>query len=1345
MNSNITKKRGMRKGNMPFAMIAVTLLILAGLYGVVTASIKTSQDNMDDMRDEMGSVGTAMNFTAASIERGIGEIILDMGRNDLTEGLEERYATFDSRINKWISFQFPMRASGAVVNVISHDIELGVGSLKAASDTVYPMDGVRPSCFRADGNVTMSISTSSGNVIRDVYVSADGMSALPMLLENASQFELSITGPWSLITELMTYQLTSLAQYRVMSGYGASSVHGERGTNAIITEEDVKLAYRIALSVAETTYLRTVSDDEFDHSLRDRVDTAELLAFRDGYIEIDLGAVLAQTLVGIADDLITKWMDYLMLTKLLDIAEAITDGLKKAYNWLHRAISGTDAERAQDYLSATMSAHGIPESEYRYLLSGSDTVNIPGTEYAMDGIGDNLIVIPEFTSSFLYPNVDVLRWNGWNGFMNRYNAETNQIREALRGTINSIAEGIAGTYGLGTIRVECDPYDGTDFMTAMSNAIREALSMQRDAVENSMESTIRDGKIIDALYVAIYNEMESGKDYLFGVTALKNNIRTSIKTQVTDHVRREYGMPLDPSVIDSVVNDMMLSDDVINIIKNYERLVDERMELFRDVLNNIEKNTRSIFKDIIIILVRYGMGLLGLFPLLEVKMIMLVEEMAEYASLNPLAGIYELPRTDSFILEGNDGTVVKECVSLDCDVNLDVNIISPTKNTENVHYVGLNENYEASYSSMFRIFVTADVRYRAESSSSIMRMLGTYGAAVEGFSHSEFDIAIAVMSGWALTGVDYDASRTILDDAVALILKLIEPLLKPLFELIKLGKSILNVMMSALMRVSEFVTDLLMKLYNIIMAPIEFIGQLLNDILGKIFDDIVTTIEIKLKSQTIGFELYGMRLQIITNIIDEITKGTSTTKISLTLPIFGVTLTVFLDMKKDKSSKYTFTGGLTAEAETWNLTVVADPFMKTKKHIVEINGTFRGTDIHAVMPQLVQYEEMEFRLSDVPGVGTILSNIPLPIPGMKGSIDAGFELKYNMPYIYGVVINEFELNPPGEDRDNEWVELYNSTLYSVDLEGYRLVPSSNPKKVHVIQGATLGPGERMTITFAGQFLNNTRESITLYDPDGNEVDSTPVKNDTRNDDFTWQRETDASAKWVLKKGTKDADNGGKIMGGNPIRAALVQCVIAAAEQAFKEMGLKIIGPDGVALFLKRVLELTIEKAIDMIASIIVSASVFIEIVLSDATGSIGSGIRFSLMFDKEIIKDGLTWAVGQITAMMKHIDNPTGMTPKQIISDDIYFQTMIFAQVTTPKILGSLGNKAGVTAGLVISCNITALCNLFGRPGGTWKVNIGLVLEDIPAGFVPPMMKADPDKKTDLWIFRMTLERSKMS
>jgi hypothetical protein len=40
-------------------------------------------------------------------------------------------------------------------------------------------------------------------------------------------------------------------------------------------------------------------------------------------------------------------------------------------------------------------------------------------------------------------------------------------------------------------------------------------------------------------------------------------------------------------------------------------------------------------------------------------------------------------------------------------------------------------------------------------------------------------------------------------------------------------------------------------------------------------------------------------------------------------------------------------------------------------------------------------------------------------------------------------------------------------------------------------------------------------------------------------------------------------------------------------------------------------------------------------------------------------------------------------------------------------------------------------------------VNVGIVLEDIPSVMVPPMLKADPDKRSDLWLFWMTMEKAK--
>ena len=1326
---------------MPFALIAVTLLILAGAYGAVAATVREKEDNIERMGDEFAAAGAALSFAKETLERGMGEIILDMGRERSSGDMEERNASFCKRLSNWMSFQFPMRANGAVVNVLSYDIDLCIGSLKVASSDALPMDGTRPACFRADGSVIVSIITSSGNVVREIGICADGMSALPLLMENASLFASAVTGPRSLITELMTYQLTALAQYRVMSGYGGMSEYGERGTNSIITENDVRTAYRIALSIAETTYLHTSSDHEYDMP-GNAVDAAEFLAFRDGTMTVDLGAVFAQTLLSIADELVLGWMDYFMFTKVLDMIDKIADGLRSAFNWLCKVVTGSEAETAGGYISATMARLGIPESEYRYMMNGSSaSISLPSVQYEYGG---NVIVIPRTTLNVAYPNVDIIKWSGWNGFMNGYYKERDQIMDSLTGIIKAVAVGIAGTYGLKSVKIECDPFDDINFAEMMGNAVSSALEEQKNAAEDLMESVVRSYKVIDAMYVAIYGHLNANKDDAFGVTQLKDNIRNSVRSYVGEIVRKQYGTPLDPSVIDSIADELMRSDDIVSVIDEYEMKARGKMSIFDTVLNNVEKDTNSLFRDLAVIAVRYGMDLLGVYPRVVRKMNSLVGEMAEFISLTSMSEVYELPNTDSFLLTDSNGNVVKEYVTTECDVDLDVKITTPSKGNENVHYVGFFEDHETAYSSMFRIDVTADLSYSATSSSSLMKMLGTYDAAVSGTSHSEFDIAIAVLSGWALAGVDYRPSTTIVNDAVLLFLKIIEPLLKPLYELKKLADAVLNIMMTVITRAAEYVSDLLVKLYHAVMWPVEKFSELMNAALGSVVEDMVAIINITLGSQTFGVEFHGMRFEIITDLVGELSKGTSTTKLKLTMPVFGVTLSATLEIKKDKNGKFAFTGRASASADTWYLEIIVDPLMKVRKSIVEINGTFKGVDIHAVMPQVVQYDEFELRLSDIPGLGTILSNIPLPVPGLKGSLDAGIEVKYNLPYVYGIVINEFEQNPPGLDAGNEYVELYNSSLSSVDLDGYSLVPFSNAKRICYIENVVLPPGGRYTITFPAQFMNNTKESVTLFDKDGNVIDYTPMKNDTADDDRSWQRETDASANWVFKKNTKGEDNGGKVMGGNPVRAAVMQCMKDAGNQAFKEMGSKIVGPDGVALFLKRVVELTIQNAINMIANCVVSASIFIELSISDATGSAHGGIKFSLVLGKEIVKDGLNWAVGQITGMMNNIDNPTGMTPKQIISDDIYFQTMIFVQITTPKILGPIGNVSGVTAGIVIECNITALCTLFGKSDGHWKVNVGLVFEGFPSYLMPPMMKADVDKTTDLWLFRLTMEKAKI-
>ena len=58
--------------------------------------------------------------------------------------------------------------------------------------------------------------------------------------------------------KMVRYELTALAQLRVINGYGLGSKEGAKGTASIITEKDVQNAVNIATILLERKYFRTV-------------------------------------------------------------------------------------------------------------------------------------------------------------------------------------------------------------------------------------------------------------------------------------------------------------------------------------------------------------------------------------------------------------------------------------------------------------------------------------------------------------------------------------------------------------------------------------------------------------------------------------------------------------------------------------------------------------------------------------------------------------------------------------------------------------------------------------------------------------------------------------------------------------------------------------------------------------------------------------------------------------------------------------------------------------------------------------------------------------------------------
>ncbi len=128
-----------------------------------------------------------------------------------------------------------------------------------------------------------------------------------------------------------------------------------------------------------------------------------------------------------------------------------------------------------------------------------------------------------------------------------------------------------------------------------------------------------------------------------------------------------------------------------------------------------------------------------------------------------------------------------------------------------------------------------------------------------------------------------------------------------------------------------------------------------------------------------------------------------------------------------------------------------------------------------------------------------------------------------------VLINEFDADPPGEDKDSEWVELFNSGEDAVDISNWFIVADfqgqggNNEGRIRFPPGTEIGPREVLDFQGMGQVLDNEDEVIELRNSSSSVIDSTPSLSDTG--DGCWARVPDGSSNWNFRPCTRGELNG----------------------------------------------------------------------------------------------------------------------------------------------------------------------------------------------------------------------------
>ncbi len=117
-----------------------------------------------------------------------------------------------------------------------------------------------------------------------------------------------------------------------------------------------------------------------------------------------------------------------------------------------------------------------------------------------------------------------------------------------------------------------------------------------------------------------------------------------------------------------------------------------------------------------------------------------------------------------------------------------------------------------------------------------------------------------------------------------------------------------------------------------------------------------------------------------------------------------------------------------------------------------------------------------------------------------------------------VVINEFF---PAPQSGAEWIELYNTDSETVDITDWYLEDTlSSPSILHSFESQQLAADELLVIELSSAKLNNSGDSITLYDGADQIIDTTTYTSSQSN--LSWSRQT--NGEFVLTQPSPDQAN-----------------------------------------------------------------------------------------------------------------------------------------------------------------------------------------------------------------------------
>jgi len=239
---------------MPFSIAAVLLLVLSGcsMALLYQAGQLEERDLLPlEVAKEMSRVAenVASDLEEVAYSKAI-ESVLSV--SDINES--SIIGRFDQLLANHTRTNYP-RGTGAF-SIAANATNATLVFMRANIEELYPeLEGMGPEYnmttvpvyFSITGNITVVVTGSRGTVVSSQDLGRGLYVPVPLVANRIDSLANALGGGRCEFENIVRYELSALAQDRVLRGYGIGSMSGFKGTTQILTEEDVLRAVNLAL------------------------------------------------------------------------------------------------------------------------------------------------------------------------------------------------------------------------------------------------------------------------------------------------------------------------------------------------------------------------------------------------------------------------------------------------------------------------------------------------------------------------------------------------------------------------------------------------------------------------------------------------------------------------------------------------------------------------------------------------------------------------------------------------------------------------------------------------------------------------------------------------------------------------------------------------------------------------------------------------------------------------------------------------------------------------------------------------------------------------------------------